>query len=102
MIRKEIHVAGTVLRIAGLADSLADVLSAVESRFAADGQIDDLERQALDDLRICAVEAEEQNGIQTYAIGLFRAKQCNRRLREMRRDLEGLGVDLGELPRSAA
>lgn len=93
--------AGVELRIAGLADSLAALLPAVEARFAADGHIDDLERQALDHLRGCAVEAEEQNGITTYALGLFRAKATNRRLREMRRDLEGLGVDLGNVPQTA-
>lgn len=93
--------AGSCLRIAGLADALAAVLPAVESRFAADGRIDDLERQILDELRGCAVEAEQQNGITTYVLGLFRAKPGNRRLREMRQDLTAVGVDLGEFPRTA-
>lgn len=93
--------ANTCLRIAGLADALAAVLPAVESRFAADGTIDDLERQVLDDLRGCAREAEEQNGLTTYALGLFRAKPGNRRMREMRHDLQAVGVDLGPMTRTA-
>jgi hypothetical protein len=89
--RKGVVVAGTALRIAHLADALAAVLPAVEARFAVDG-IDDLERQVLDDLRGCAVEAEEECGLVTYALGLFRAKPTNRRMREMRADLEAVGV----------
>lgn len=89
------------LRIAGLADDLADLLPDVEARFAADGRIDPREQRVLDRLRGCAVEAEEQAGITPYALGLFRAKPGKRRLTEMRRDLEGLGVELGELPRTA-
>lgn len=89
------------LRIAGLADALAAVLPCVEARFAADGSIDDLERQVLEELRGCAVEAEEQTGLTTYALGLFRAKPGNRRMREMRQDLQAVGVDLGQMPRTA-
>jgi hypothetical protein len=89
--RKGVLVAGTALRIAGLADTLSAVLPRVEARFAA-GRIDDLDRQALEDLRWCAVEAEEECGLMVYALGLFRAKPANRRMREMRTDLEAVGV----------
>lgn len=84
--------AGTALRIAGLADALAAVLPDVEARLAADGGMSDGDRRLLEALRWCATEAEEQNGLTVYALGLFRAKASRRRLREMRRDLKGLGV----------
>lgn len=83
--------ANAPLRIAGLADALAAVLPDVEARLARDG-LSDGDRRLMEALRWCAIEAEQEVGLTTYALALFRADPRKRRLREMRADLETVGV----------
>lgn len=80
--------AQTELRIVGLADALADLLPALEERLRAHGALCPEDEAVYGALRAVAIWAEEDAGVVTYALSLFRANPRSRRSTARREHLE--------------
>lgn len=80
--------AGSPLRIVSVADALQEVMPAVETQLRSDGVFCDRDQAVMAGLRDVTRQIEEDAGVVTYALSLFRADARSRRSQERRRDLE--------------